>query len=294
MPDLEQEAAQEHEDKLAIRRIVVGLDTSHHSLAALRAAAYLAHCLEADLHGLFVEDITLLRVAELPVAREIQFPFASRSRLSPRRMRRQLRAQAEQARRALATVCSECGIEWTFEVARGDVSARVLKEAETADLLCVGRASRPLTRRSGVGSTAVAAAGAVSHSVLLVSRHTEIKSPVVVLYDGSEEGKKALLIASRLADHLEGLLSVVVPASAASSSEKIQEQITSELDGEELLVRYRELAGSGLRSLINAAHTEGAGLLVLDRSYLSADRLVDFVTEVECPILLLGRQVAMP
>ena len=292
MPNREQEAVHETGDELAIRRIVIGLDTSRHSLAALRAAAYLARCLEADLHGLFVEDVTLLRVAELPVARETQFPFARRSRLSPQRMRRQLRAQAEQARRALARECTESGIEWSFEVVRGDVSARVLEEAEDADLLCVGRASRPLTRHSGVGSTAIAAAGAVSRSVLLVSRDTEIKSPVVVLYDGSEEGKEALLMASRVADHLEGLLSVVVPASAVSSSEKIQERITGELDGEGLLVRYRELAGSGLRSLINAALTEGAGLLVLDRSYLPADRLADFVAGVDCPVLLVSRHSA--
>jgi len=288
MPDREQEGTQKTENELGIRRILIGLDASHHSLAALRAAAYLADSLEANLHGLFVEDVTLLRVAELPVAREIQFPCATRSHLSPRRMRRQLRAQAEQARRAMAAACSESGIEWTFEVVRGDVSVRVLEEAENADLLCVGRASRPLTRRSGVGSTAVAAAGAASRSVLLVSRDTEIASPVVVLYDGSEEGKHLLLIASRLADHLEGLLSVVVPASAASPSKEIQERITEQLDGEGLLVRYRELAGSGVRSLISAAHTEGAGLLILDRSYLPADRLGEFVTGVDCPVLLMG------
>ena len=99
-------------------------------------------------------------------------------------------------------------------------------------------------------------------------------------------------MASRVADHLEGLLSVVVPASAASSSEEIQEKITAELDGEGLLVRYRELAGSGLRSLINAALTEGAGLLVLDRSYLPADRLADFVAGVDCPVLLVSRHSA--
>ena len=288
MESPEQEPTQEAKIELAIRRILIGLDASHHSLAALRAAARLASSLEADLHGLFVEDVTLLRVAELPVAREVQFPLASRSRLSPGRMRRQLRAQAEQARQALASVCRERGIEWSFEVVRGDVSARVLKEAENADLLCVGRASRPLTRRSAVGSTAVAAAGAVSRSVLLVARDAEIGPPVVVLYDGSAAGKRALLLASGLADRLEGLLSVVVPASTARSSKEIQESITDELDGEGLLVRYRELAGSGVRSLINATQTEGAGLLILDRSHVPADQLPEFLFGVDCPVLLVG------
>jgi nucleotide-binding universal stress UspA family protein len=288
MNDQEQEPGRESNPELTIRRILIGLDTSHHSLAALRAAAALAGSLGADLHGLFVEDVKLLQLAELPVAREVQFPFARRGRLSPRRMRRQLRAQARQARQALASMCKERGIEWSFQVVRGEVSTQILNEAEKADLLCVGRASRPLVQRSGLGSTAFAAAGAVSRSVLLVSRGTEIDSPVVVFYDGSTEMRPSLLLASELADQIDGLLSVVVPASAAGSSKEVQERITTELDGEGLLVRYRELSGSGLRSIVNAIHTEGAGLLVIDRSYLPAHGLREFLADVDCPVLLVG------
>ncbi len=280
----------EHEPErhLTIRRILIGLDASRYSVAALRAAAHLASTFEAELHGLFVEDVTLIRLSELPVAREVQFPFATEGRLSPGRMRRQLRAQAEQARQAIASVSKERGIAWSFEVARGEVSVRVLEESARADLLCIGRASRPLMQRSYVGSTAVAAASAASRSVLLVPRETELRPPVVVLYDGSAEVKRALLLASRLADAMKGLLSIIVPASVTDSSREIQEQITAELDGEEVTVRYRELAGSGVRSLINAAHTEGAGLFVLHRSSTPSDGLEQLLIEVDCPILLVG------
>ena len=279
---------QEREHELVIRRILIGLDASRHSMAALRAAAQLAVTLEAQLHGLFVEDATLLKVSKLPVAREIQFPFATRAPLSPRRMRRQLRAQAQQARKALASISKEHGVEWSFEVARGEVSVCMLEESTRADLLCLGRASRPLTLRSCLGSTAVAAASAASRSVLLVSRETEIGPPVVLLCDGSDEGRQALRLSWQLADAMKGLLSIVVPASVAESSEQVQEQITDELDGEELLVRYRELSGSGIRSFINAAHTEGAGMLVLHRSSVPSEDLEELLVEVACPVLLVG------
>ena len=52
------------------RRILVALDASPHSLAALEAAAELAASLRAELIGLFVEDANLLRVAGFPFARE--------------------------------------------------------------------------------------------------------------------------------------------------------------------------------------------------------------------------------
>ena len=277
----------DEKEELTIRRILIGLDTSHHSLAALRAAAELASALEAELHGLFVEDVNLLRAAELKVVRELQFPFATRGRLSPERMKRQLRAQAQQARQALSSVCRLHEIDWSFQVVRGEVSATVLQEATKADLLCVGRASRPVLHCSRVGSTAEAAATGAPRSVLLVSRDAGIHPPVVVLYEGLPEKKRPLFLASQLAEHVGGLLSILVPASASATSREIQDQITSELDTEGLLVRYRELAGSGVMSLIDAVKTEGAGMLVLERAFLPKNDLRKLLDEVDCPVLLL-------
>jgi nucleotide-binding universal stress UspA family protein len=274
-------------EELAIERILVGLDTSYDSLAALRAAVELAHGLGARLHGMFVEDVNLLRVAELSVARELPYPFATRSRLSPRRMRRQLRAQAEQARQALSSLCQKRQVEWSFHVAQGSVSAEVLEEAGRADLLCVGRASRPVLGRSDVGSTATAAATEAPRSVLLVPRGTRIHPPIVVLYEDAPDARRALVLASQLAQHIEGLLSVVVPAAVTGPSREIQKQITDQLDAEGLVIRYRELIGSGVMSLIGAIQTEGGGVLVLGRSFLPPGDVEKLLNEVQRPVLLV-------
>ncbi|MBK7177644.1 MAG: universal stress protein [Chloroflexi bacterium] len=60
---------------MKIQRILVALDASPHSLAALEAAIDLAERLDAELQGLFVEDINLLRLAQLPFARELRYPL---------------------------------------------------------------------------------------------------------------------------------------------------------------------------------------------------------------------------
>ncbi|MFW5810637.1 MAG: universal stress protein, partial [Thermodesulfobacteriota bacterium] len=56
-----------------IRRILVALDASPASLEGLKTAAELAERLNAELYGLFVEDIDLLRAVELPFVTEIGY-----------------------------------------------------------------------------------------------------------------------------------------------------------------------------------------------------------------------------
>lgn len=278
----------EQRDERPIQRILIGLDASHHSLAALRAAAELATSLQAELVGLFVEDVNLLRVAELQVGWELQFPFAVGARLNPDRMERQLRAQAQLAEEALGAICKRRHIEWSFRVVQGQVSQQLLEEATRADLLCLGRASRPVMHRSTVGSTTEAAAMRAPHSVLVVPRDVQIRPPVVVLYEGRPDKRQALLVAAQLAQHKGGFLSVLVPPSAPGTSKEIQESVTEQLDVEELLIRYRELVGPGVVSLVHAIQSEGAGLLVMEKDFLPPESLKELLDALSCPTLLMS------
>ncbi len=276
----------EREEELTIERILVALDTSRHSLAALQAAAELACSFEAELHGLFVEDVNLLRIAALPMARELQFPFATHAQMNPRRMRRQLRAQAHQARRALSSICRKREIEWTFRVVRGSVPSQVLKAAAEADLLCVGRASRPLTQRPGMGSTARAAATDRHQSVLLISRGMRIAPPVVVTYNGSRAADRALRLARQLSRPTGGFLSILVPADASTPPEELRKQVNERLNSEDLVVGYRELTGSGVTSIIGGVQTEGCGTVVVSKALLHRDEIDQLLDALECPVAL--------
>ena len=56
---------------ICVEKILVSLDSSKHSLAALLAAVQLARHFDADLKGIFVEDTTLLSLAEMPFRQEV-------------------------------------------------------------------------------------------------------------------------------------------------------------------------------------------------------------------------------
>ncbi|HHP7234546.1 MAG TPA: universal stress protein, partial [Desulfobacterales bacterium] len=82
------------ERKTSIERILVALDASPASVSALQTAVELAARLGARLVGLFVEDMNLLRVTQLPFAREISLFSPWFRRLESGELERQLRVQA--------------------------------------------------------------------------------------------------------------------------------------------------------------------------------------------------------
>ena len=122
---------------MKIRRIIIGLEPAPRSRATLEAAARLAAQLEAELVGLFVENINLLHFAALPFAREVGFASASRRALDLEGMERSLRGLAREARQMLAAVAGRVPVRWSFRVARGTAAGELLAAAADADLVIV-------------------------------------------------------------------------------------------------------------------------------------------------------------
>ena len=253
----------ERKPRVAIRRILVALDASTHSLAALEAAAALAAALEAELRGLFVEDINLLRLAGLPFAREVHYPAAGDRPLERASMERQLRALATQARQALAAVAGRRRVRWSFTVVRGHVAAEVLTAARETDLLALGKAGRSLTRRAALGSTARAAAMGAPGAVLLWQLGGGLGEPVRVIYDGSPGAHRALAVAAQLAAAANAPLTVLLLADDPDTARRVEGEAAEQLRGLGLPVHYRQLAPARGGDLTQVVRGEGGGLLVL-------------------------------
>ncbi len=174
------------------RRILVALDASASSLAALEVAAGLAACLRSELAGLFVEDDDLMNLAELPFAREFSLPGGTARPLDPARMKQELEQQAAAARRALQAEAQRRRLSWDFRVVRGRVENELRAAAAAADLICVGQGMRPMTRRARLGGTARRAAVGDT-AVLFVDRSTVgAPGPIMVIDDGSPTARRGL------------------------------------------------------------------------------------------------------
>ena len=273
-----------------VRRILIGLDATGESLAALEVAAQVAARLEAELAGLFVEDVDLLRLAALPYAREVGFGGGQGRRLDPATVERQMRGQAAAARRALAETAERRHLRWSFRVARGRVEAELMAAAAESDLVALGKAFRPLTRRARLGRTARAVATGAPAAVLLAARGPSVparpgRETILVTYDGSPCAERALMIAARLARAARGgfvVFLVDVPGAPAPRREAAEARIARS----GVVARYRHVEPALLPAALQEEH---GTFLVVAEGCLPADeaRVQRMIEAVACPVLLI-------
>ncbi len=276
------------ERELNIQRILVALDASPHSLAALEAAAQLAATLGAELIGLFVEDVNLLRLAELPFVQEVGLFSATSRELSSQRVEWELRAQAAQARQALAKVAGQARVRWSFRVVRGVVSSEVLTAAAEVDLVTLGKVGWSPGQSRRLGSTTRAVLSNASNLTLITQQGARLGRPVLVIYDGSSRAERALAAAARLAGP-EGALTVLLLARGAAEAQRLQHRAAAWLQRRGVKALYRRMRKEDLPRLAHMIETEGGGVLVLpsESDLLSREKLQQLLNNITCPVLLV-------
>ena len=273
-----------------IRRIVVALDASPHSYAALEAAVRMAAHFGAELLGLYVEDINLLRLAELPFVREVgSFSTASR-RVETQDLERQLRLRTMAIQRRFVSLATQQRIQQTFRVTRGKVVPEIRQAAAEADVLIVGRAGWSQISRRRLGSTARAAYSDDTPGLTLILQDgTRLGIPILVIYDGSPLGQKALDIAAALMQTRAGPIHVLLLANGQMRVPGLQADVTERLKEYGIEGRYRALTESNVAKLARAIQNEASATLIIPAkiTLLQEDALLSLLEEVDIPILLV-------
>lgn len=234
-------------------RITVMLSSSDADRAALEMLSLLTAETPAEILGLYMEDIELLSVADLPVAREYCRLTHVERQLNSGDLQRQLRIQARSAQQALAAIAERSGISWSFQTVRGSLASLLQNAAQEMDVMLLGTARRllPLARHSAAASPPRTSS-----------------QPVSVVFDGSESAQRALTLALRIARASGQSIIVFLIAAKREDFARLREQ-TSALAAP-VALRFHELVNPDLGEILAAVRLERTGTLVLGMN----DRLI--------------------
>lgn len=184
------------DDLFSVRRILVALDPMRSGAGLLDTAVEFAHRVEAELEGLFVEDVDLMRLAALPFVHEVSLTGGLAKPLDLDVLERDWRALAAGVRRTLEERAREMNVRCTFRVVRGRMDAEIRAAAGEADLVIMDRAGAALTRH--VRLKAETPTAAMTGSLLLLHGRPAPIESIVVVCDDIPGSKRALDAAARL------------------------------------------------------------------------------------------------
>lgn len=260
-----------------VKRITVTLDVSESGRAPLETAVRLAAITGAELEGVFVEDINLMRLPGLPFLREVRPWSISGEQISTQRMQRELRTLARRAEQMLEHAARELGVPWSFQVWRGHAAAATLANAFGAEILSLGRVSSLVSSR----------VFATTRPLAYQARETD--PAISVLFSDSEQGGRALATACSLARDMAARLTVMLPAVEPQDVQALKEKAIVVLRRHEQEARLVQMTGSDAQSLVRVAGAAGMRLLVTEAEHplLQLAGLDQCLEALFCPVLLV-------
>jgi nucleotide-binding universal stress UspA family protein/sulfur relay (sulfurtransferase) complex TusBCD TusD component (DsrE family) len=272
-----------------IEHILVAMDSSPASLTALQAAVELAAHFKAELAGLFIEDINLVRLAEMAFVQEVGVFSGASRRLEIRYVERQFRSQANRARQRLALLAQQAQIKWTFRVVRGGIARELLSAAAEANLVILGKVSWSPPGRRRLGSTVRALLTQDAPLTLILPYGASLGLPIMLCYDGSAVAQKALVVATQLMQGKSNQLTVLMLADGPQEAQRFQQEIETEFMERGLTVRYLRQRGVNVRRLVQTLQAEGCQMFILpdSDSRLNREAMTTLLDELECPVLLV-------
>lgn len=274
---------------LSIRRILVALDASSSCAEGVKTAGDLATRLGAELAGLFVEDIDLLRAAAFPFVRECGYLGTGVRRIEPDQLEGQLRVQAERMRKILEETASERKLPCHFSVIRGSVARELISAGMEADLIIMGRSGRSLLGPGHLGSAAREVIARRRGSTLILHQKSAKPDYPMVVYDGTAAARKALGAATLFMADEAMDLRIFLLADTKEQAEAYREEVNQVLKTLGRRAKFRLLISSSPSVIAHFVNLESTGLLLLpgERWYTDVDELIELVTAIEGTVLVV-------
>ena len=279
--------------RIRFRRVLLALGTASGDPAAMERAAALAARLRGELMALYVEDIDVVRLAELGSISALSTVTAAPRQFATGHLRESLRLQAARLRRELEGVAARRQVKCAFQMRQGRLLAEVLSAAAADDLVVISWAGVERLPPWAVNPPPAAVAQALSEararSVLLLHSGSPVTGSVLIAFDGSETAHHALTLGAQVAELDDAPVEVALLHGRIDQAEHWRKEIGAALAQSRLDVTFLHTPKAGLRTLTEIALYHRSRLLVLDaeRALAEGDAGHRLLGRIVCSVLLV-------
>lgn len=277
--------------EILIREILVALDSSSHSRAALEAAATLARTLEADIHGLFVEDSNWYRISRLPSITEVNELTGDIKPLAEKNIDKQIEILENRIRRQLQMISRLNEVKHSWKTARGAVEDKVLEAAKNTDLITIGRKGHSYSKHKQLGQTAKKIIEKSDKPVLILQEGLRLGNSIVTVFDASGDSRRSIRFALSIAEKNESELFVMIIGDDQDSAKERFRELKKYLANASVKADVKLLHQSNIWEFMFAVNNHNGGLLILprDQPFMKNRSLDLLLNHIGCPILLMGK-----
>lgn len=253
------------------KSVLIGLDGTDASTAALEVAVAIARSAGASMKGVFVEDEHRFYFVPTPTAlagaagatASVPVP------LPPERMAEEeerVREETERIRSTFSNTCRRWDLEGTFFVLRGSIGRSLAQESRRVDLLVLGRRGegRRVSKAAIVGVTTEEVIRATPRPVLVVPSNGRRGNAMVLAYDGSVASCRAIVAGAELALLLEkSHIHVLTVAGSREKAERAQQEAREYLSPYRIPCSYVVREGHAQDGIVSYAKEVDAGMIIM-------------------------------
>lgn len=280
--------AEDTKRSVLLREILVAIDTSSHSQAALEAAIALAKTMEANIQGLFVQDELWNRITQLPSTRAVNALTGDVLPLEHEMLEDQVTILKHRLRRKLEYLSRRNKVKHSWIFTRGKVEEKILEAAETADLITIGIRGHSL-RKKKLGSSAKAIIQKAEKPVLILKKGLRLGNTLTAVYDASKESQKGIKLALKIAKKNNSPLSIMVVDNNPDVLDQRSKELEKMLEDTSVSVEIELMDRTDLGSFLNSINQRNSGLLIIPKSQpLLSKSFETVLNHINCPLLMMS------
>lgn len=273
-----------------MKSILIAIDESEASKAALSVGVEIGIISEAKIKGLYVEDILRLLEWQTPALMGAAIGLASgipdsRPTEEQVEVEKQFIKEGMHLKKLFDETCQSLGAQGSFSTVRGKIDEQIIEIAKTVDLVVLGKSSKVaenLLRHT-------------SRPTLVVPPNAKFTNHILIAYDGSETSQRALSAGAQFAKLQPSLVEVISISDHTEQANKSLKEAKDYLSAYELNVNYSISRGSNKPwdAILDKAKTFKAGLIVLGA--FGNNKLLELIfgsttrevlVQATCPVLL--------